>query len=123
MALTPEQLEYVRSEIGSDTPPTDADLNTIYGEVATSDDPVNTLITRVLNSKLADLLNSPDSFSVPGQYSESNAAVIRELSSKVKRFEATRGGQMLVGKLSRPDRHRGLRGIGRRVGDTQVLPS
>jgi hypothetical protein len=121
MGMTPEQLRYVRSEVGSDEPPTDADLNALYDQLsADTDDAVNATITRVLNDKLSALLNQPDSFAVPGQYSESNGRVITALEKKVARFESTAGGSLVVGKLDRADRHRRIRGP--RRGDERILP-
>jgi hypothetical protein len=67
VALTPDELAAVRAEIGAVTPPTDADLDAIHDRLGS---PV-AVVREVLSKRLADRLAAPQSFSIPGDYSES----------------------------------------------------
>lgn len=82
MALTEDQLITIRRAVG-DTPD-DAALNVIYDRTADVDE----LILEVLEIRLANLKAAPDSFSIPGEYSQSTRGQIEALEREI----AARGG-------------------------------
>lgn len=79
MALTADQLLILRAELGDAVPPTDETLDQIYalrgGLVG--------VVRHVWQSRLANLLNSPASFAVPGEYSESQVANITAIQRRL----------------------------------------
>ena len=74
MPLEVNDLAWVRSWIGDDTPPEDSDLDAIYDRVGT---PAATA-AEVTRKRLADLLATPGSFAVEG-YSQNVGANIAAL--------------------------------------------
>lgn len=101
MALTDDQLQAIRSEIGDQEPPDDSDLDDIYARVGTTD----AVVAEVLRKRLIELLNAPASFAVDG-YQENNAANIAALTKRVETAEERSAGQVTVTRLVRPDRSR-----------------
>lgn len=83
MALTSGQIVTIRRAVG-DTPD-DAALGAIFARNGGS---VDDLILEVLEIRLANLKAAPDSFSVPGEYSQSTGKQIDALEREL----AARGG-------------------------------
>lgn len=93
MALTPADLEYIRSEIGTAEPPDDSDLNAIFDRVGS----VTGVAAEVIRKRLADALNEgPASFSAD-DYSENRARNIDGWEKQLARLEATPGGDPTPG--------------------------
>lgn len=93
MALTTNQLASVRSEIGDETPPTDAELDDIYDRVGT----VGGVIYEVTSKRLQDLLQAPTSLTVPGEISldtRDNVAMYEKLLRKWRGY-APAGGVVI----------------------------
>lgn len=82
MALTDDELAWVRSEIGSADPPSDADLHTIHDRV----DDAALVVGEVLTTRLADLLSKPAQFTVPGEYGQDVSSNIAGLQEQLKRL-------------------------------------
>lgn len=78
MALTEDQIVTIRRSVG-DTPD-DAALNTIYARNGGS---VDDLILEVLETRLANLKAAPDSYSIPGEYSQSTKGQMDALESQI----------------------------------------
>ena len=74
MPLSADQLAWIRSYIGDDDPPSDADLNGIYARL----NGVAATTVEVLRKRRAELLAGPLSFAVDG-YSQNAAANIAAL--------------------------------------------
>lgn len=79
MALDPEQLAEVRDEIGTVEPPSDSDLDDIHDRKGG----LVGVVRAVWAQRLADLLASPASFSVSGEYSENNSANIDGIQKRL----------------------------------------
>lgn len=79
MALSDDEIQQIRDEIGSTEPPTDADLNTSFDRLGD----ITEVVRSVLKRRLQDLLAAPASVSVSGVYSENNTQNIQELQSKL----------------------------------------
>lgn len=77
MALTTDQLVHIRRSVGNT--PDDAELNSIYDRVGDVDE----LILEVLETRLANLKAQPDSFSVPGEYSQSTSKQMEMLEGQI----------------------------------------
>jgi hypothetical protein len=71
MPLAVDDLAWIRSFIGDDTPPTDLDLDAIYDRVET----VAGTAAEIVRKRIAVLLSAPASFAVDG-YSQNAAANI-----------------------------------------------
>lgn len=86
MALTAVDLALVRDEVGTATPPTDADLNTSYDELG------HWILAalRVLKRRRAAAAggSTVDSFSLAGVFAVSQKVSIRDLDSQIGRLEA-----------------------------------
>lgn len=84
MALTGSDLRYARRRVGS--LPADAELNTLYDTLVaeSKDQPLEWLILEVLETRLADLIRNPETFSVSGEYSQSTGQNIEALKADVK---------------------------------------
>lgn len=84
MALTPTDLRYTRRRLGS--LPADADLDTLYDTLVLEGktSPVEWVILETLETRLADLIRNPATFSVSGEYSQSTAANIEALKAEIK---------------------------------------
>lgn len=101
MALTEDQLAYLRSEVGVDDP-TDDVLEDAYTRL----DSVEEVAAEVLRTRLANLLAAPASFSVEG-YSENNAANITALQKQLDRLTTAvsvadgAGGVVTFSRLTR----------------------
>lgn len=93
MALTEDQLITIRRAVGDK--PDDAALNVIYDRTAD----VDVLILEVLERRLANLKAVPDSFSVPGEYSQSTGKQIDALQAEV----SARGGSGHTVRIVDPD--------------------
>lgn len=91
--LSADQLKVVRSRVGDN--PTDEELNERYDRLGTVDE----VIRETLEYRLANLLDRPDSFTVPGEYSESRGGQIKALQDAIA--EAG-GGNSTVEVLSPP---------------------
>lgn len=85
--LEPEDLVWVRNQIGDTTPPTDADLHGRYDIVG---DRV-LVVKEVLDRRLANLLSDPASFSVPGEYSQDVRDNIAALKAKLSELGGSSG--------------------------------
>lgn len=84
MALSDDDLTYIRSAIGAAAPPTDDDLYDAFDRLDSSD----AVIAEVLRARLANLLTQPASFSLSGVYSQSNSETIRALTERLAQAEA-----------------------------------
>lgn len=87
MALSPEDLIWVRNQIGDTTPPTDADLNARYDILADR----SVVVREVLDRRLANLLATPSSFSVSGEYSQSVTDNIKATEAKIAALGGSTG--------------------------------
>lgn len=99
MALSTDQLAYLRSELGTNTPPTDADLEAAFGRLGT----LEAVAAEIVRTRLATMLSNPTSFSVEG-YSQSYGANIDALTKQAARLEWEAGaaaGETIVERLVR----------------------
>jgi hypothetical protein len=87
--MTVEEMAWVRSKVGTKTPPTDADLDLVFDRVGSTEE----VVREVLDTRLADLRNRPAQFAVVGEYSEDVGANIAALEKEVR---ATGGGSARV---------------------------
>jgi hypothetical protein len=94
MALSEDQLVYSRRQIGNK--PLDAELNTIFDRVGN----VDQLVLEVLETRYAELIRNPATFSVSGEYSQSTAENIKALA---KRITAWRAYMVSIGLEVGPD--------------------
>jgi len=78
------EIREVRDVIGDGEPPTDAELEDIYGRTGT----VGGVIHVVLSRRLADLVADPAQFNVAGEYSQNTAANIQALREQLERYAA-----------------------------------
>lgn len=111
MPLSVADLAWVRSEIGSTSPPTDADLDGKYDRLGS---PVEVAI-EVLRGRLADFLAAPAKWSLDGEFDSDGSANIKALSSQIARLEASMvaatvdedalPGTLLIGTFYRSDHH------------------
>lgn len=81
-ALTQDQLVYIRKQVGSS--PDDASLQAIYDRPVT----VNQLVLEVLELRYADLIATPATFAIPGDYSQSTAENIKALAERISSWRA-----------------------------------
>ena len=81
MPLSGDDLTYLRRRVGSS--PDDAALEVIYATYEDRAHPLEHLTLHVLETRLADLLANPASFSVSGEYSQSTGENIRALTKLV----------------------------------------
>jgi len=79
-ALTDVQLGFLHDHLG-----TDADEDNLQERYDRLLD-LNKVVVEVLERRLADLLSTPASFSVGGDYSQSTAENIRALTDKLAQF-------------------------------------
>lgn len=79
MALTADQFVILRAELGDKVPPSDVDLDQIY----TLRGGLVGVVRHVWQSRLAALLNSPASFAVSGEYSQSTSANIAGIQRRL----------------------------------------
>lgn len=85
MALTADQLAAVREEIGTATPPSDADLDVIHERVGG----LVGVVRAVWRVRLANLLATPASLNVPGQVGlnwGANIKAIQERLAELSRY-------------------------------------
>lgn len=80
MALEPDELAEVRTEIGSADPPSDSDLDDIHDRVLG----LVGVIRAVWATRLADFLSNPASFTVPGEYGQNVAANIEGIQKRLR---------------------------------------
>lgn len=109
MPLSVGDLAWVRSEVGSTSPPTDADLDGKYDRLGS---PVEVAL-EVLRGRLADFLADPVKWSLDGEHAEDSSANIKALSAQIARLEASMvaasvdedalPGTLLVGRFYRSD--------------------
>lgn len=82
MALTNEQRFLVRAEVGTRVPPSDDELDDIHdrrgGLVG--------VVREVWSTRLANLLATPATFAIPGDYSQSTGENIRALRALLDRL-------------------------------------
>lgn len=98
MPLSDDQLAYVRSEVGSKTPPFDADLNVAFDRLLDE----NAVALEVVRGRLADLLASAASFSADN-VSIGTSANIAALERQAARLEKLVGGTVCFEQLTRCD--------------------
>lgn len=91
----------IRSRIGTATPPTDADLARSFERLGSAD----AVALEVLQGRYADALAGPAKWSVDGDFSIDNTAVIAALSKQVAALEGAVGDSpvMTVRSLRRAD--------------------
>ncbi len=100
--LDAEDLVWVRNQIGDKVPPTDGALHDRYdvlgGRVAVA--------REVWDRRLANLLSSPASFSVSGEYSQDVRDNIAEARKKLNDLGGSGGAEGSIGfaSLHRPGR-------------------
>lgn len=87
MAATQADIDAIRDEIGTDEPPTDAELFELYDSMGSS----TAVVYKVLKRRLANLLAGPAQYSISGTYSENNTATIEALRVKMAALEGTLG--------------------------------
>lgn len=92
MALTQDQIVSIRRKVGN--APDDATLNEIY---ARNGESIDDLVLEVLETRLATLRATPDSFSVPGEYSQSTKEQMKQLEGLI----ASLGGSTEEGGVVR----------------------
>jgi len=80
--LTANDLAWVRTQIGDESPPTDPDLDDIFDRVGSAAGTA----TEVVRKRLADLLATPASFAVDG-YSQNTSANIKALQDLLDYLE------------------------------------
>jgi hypothetical protein len=76
MALTPEQVAYFKSQLGSTIDQVDLEERLL--RLGTQEQAA----AEAIEQMIADLLAKPASFSVPGEYSEDRSANIKALTEK-----------------------------------------
>jgi hypothetical protein len=83
-ALTGSDLRYTRRRVGS--LPVDADLQTIYDAFLAEgvEQPLEWMILEVLETRLAELIRNPATFSVAGEYSQSTSENIKALKEQIE---------------------------------------
>lgn len=83
MALTGSELRHARRRLGS--LPSDSDLQAIYDAYLADGEahPLEWAILDVLETRLAELIRNPATFSVAGEYSQSTAANIEAMRAAV----------------------------------------
>jgi hypothetical protein len=85
MPLTTVDLNWVRDEIGTGTPPSDDDLDGFFDELGLRE----AVALRVLKRRRADLLADPTSFSLfSGVLSADTSANLRSLDAQIKPLQA-----------------------------------
>lgn len=84
MPLTTVDLNWVRDEIGTADPPSDADLDTSFDELQMRE----AVALRVLKRRRADLLANPASFSISGVLSQDASANLRSLEAQIAPLQA-----------------------------------
>jgi hypothetical protein len=95
--LTEDQRIEIRREIGN--APSDTELDEIYDrQVANGvSDPLDALVLEVLEIRYAERLRNPDSFSVPGEYSESrNAESLKALAAQIEEHGGVTGSPVRI---------------------------
>jgi hypothetical protein len=97
--LAADELAWVRSKVGTKTPPTDSDLHAIHDRVGTKEE----VVREVLDTRLADLRNQPAQFSVPGEYSQDVSTNISETRQALKDV----GGTIPSVTIAQPCNRRG----------------
>lgn len=93
MALNAAQLAAIRAEVGST--PDDATLQLIFDRTAN----LGAVAVEVISMRLSDLLASPATFTIIGDYSQSNETNIAGLRSQLSRLHGLSGddGSALFG--------------------------
>ena len=80
MALTIAQIHQIRREVGST--PDDVTLNLNFDRLLVT----GAVVLEILETRLADLISSPSTFTVIGEYSQSVDANIIALREQLKRL-------------------------------------
>lgn len=98
-ALTEDQLVEIRRQIGS--APDDATLQEIYDRTENTDE----LVLEVLETRYADWLRNPASYTIPGEYGETRSAEqIKALQQQIEGLGSDLG-QGAVRVVPPPDRY------------------
>lgn len=84
MALTADELIYIRSEIGTQEPPDDLELEDSYERHGS----VYAVIAEVFRQRIAELLAKPTQFTIPGDYSENTSENLKTLRDRLKVMES-----------------------------------
>ena len=96
MALTSDEREQVRDEVGDG--PDDADIDAAYDRTGSWQGAAAAILSR----RLANILAGPDSFSVPGEYSESRSKQVDALTVQIHGLEVA--AEAAVGGVGYLDR-------------------
>lgn len=99
---TADELAAIRSEIGDAEPPTDSAIETIFDRLGT----VGGVVYEITSKRLADLLASPASFTVTGEYSQSTEANIRAYSELLRKYASFAPGAFHQVTITQPTRRR-----------------
>jgi hypothetical protein len=101
MALTTEELAYLRSELGTDID--QVDLQERHDRLGN----VQAVAAEVVRERLATVINAPTSFTIPGAYSESRSdATVKALQDQAARLADALTGGSTTGRVVRRDRVR-----------------
>lgn len=108
--LMPDRLALVRAEIGTQVPPSDDDLDEIYARRGG----LVGVIREVWSGRLARLIATPASFTIPGDYGQSTGENIRAIREKLTAIahlpddsdEITTLDVVTIAQLVRADRAR-----------------
>jgi hypothetical protein len=85
MPLTTVDINWIRDEIGTATPPSDSDLDTSFDELGSRE----YVALRVLKRRRADLLANPASFTITGVLSQDASANLRILDAQIAPLQAS----------------------------------
>jgi hypothetical protein len=83
VALTDDQIFYIRDWVGNDDPPSDGDLDDMYTRIGS----LIGVAHSVLLNRLANFLSEAASYSIIGVYQESSQANIQGLRELIKSIE------------------------------------
>lgn len=100
MPLTEDDLFWVRSQIGSATPPSDLDLDDAYDRLGTKEE----VALEVLEGRYAGFLSSPLKWSLDGDMSVDYGPNVKMLAGEINRLRTETGSGH--GLLYRTDRER-----------------
>jgi len=87
MPMSDDDRYWVRSQIGSATPPTDAELDDAYDRLGSALD----VAVEVLEARYADAISGPAKWSVEGDFSIDNTETIKSLRAVLGGLKAQQG--------------------------------